>query len=186
LHVGGEIARTKQAIIDPESLKIIAYRVEGAVLSQEDGDILMTSSIRELSSQGMIIDSADELVRREDVVAVDKILKLNFALIGLKVVTKNGKKLGKVGDYTLNSESFMLYQLIVRRPIAKSLLDPELTINRSQIIEVNDYKIVVKDAEAVVKSEQRPQDFVPNFVNPFREPNFAPSHRQTPDEPDKQ
>jgi sporulation protein YlmC with PRC-barrel domain len=185
LHVGGEVARTKQVIVDPESLRVVAYRVEGALLSREDGDILMTSSVRELSSQGMVIDSVDELVRREDVVVVDKIMKLNFALVGLKVVTRKGKKLGRVGDYTVDSESFMLYQLVVRRPIAKSLIDPELMINRSQIVEVNDYKIVVKDGEEVVKVEEKARDFVPNFVNPFREPNFVPSRRESPDGVDR-
>jgi uncharacterized protein YrrD len=185
-HVGGEIARTKAAILDPQDLKVAAYKVTGALLSRENGNILMTSSIRELSSKYMVIDSIDELVRQEDVVMIDKILKLNFRLIGLKVVTKLGKKLGKVIDYTVDTKSFMIYQLIVQRPLTKSLIDPELTVNRSQIVEVSDDKVVVKDEKEPIKTKHKTQDFVPNFVNPFREPNFAPSHRQTPDEPDKQ
>ena len=42
LHVGGAVAMTKRAIIDPENLKIVAYTMEGPALKNdpEIGDIL--------------------------------------------------------------------------------------------------------------------------------------------------
>lgn len=176
LHVGGEIARTEKAIINPEGLKIVAYTVTGPMLKNQDvGDILEVSDIRELSPRGMIVDSSDNFVLREDIIRLDEIMSLNFRLIGLKVVTQDGKKLGKVSDYTVDSGSFMVYQIIVQRPAMKALLDPELTINRSQIVEIDDYKIIIKNEEEKVKVEAKPKEFTPNFINPFREPNYAPS-----------
>jgi len=124
----------------------------------------------------MVIDDADELVSPDDVVKIKEVLDLNFGLIGLKVETKKGTHLGKIFDYTLDSESFMLQQIIVKRPAIKSFLDPELTIHRREIVEVNDYKVIVKDEEKVIKARAAKEDFVPNFVNPFRsDPNFAAS-----------
>ena len=184
LHVGGEIARIADPIIDPEGLKIIGYTLSGALIRDEVGNILDMNSLREFANQGMIVDSIDEFTKREDVVRLDKVMSLNFKLIGLKVVTKSGKKLGKVADYTLDTDSFMIYQIIVQRPALKSLLDPELTINRSQIVEVDDYKIIVKNEEEKVSVKEEVKDFKPNFVNPFREPQFSQIHNQTPDEPD--
>ncbi len=180
LHVGGEIARTKQAIIDPENLEIKAYTLEGAIIQNdpEVGDILDLMDVREVSDQGFIVDSADVFTRREDVVKIDEIMALDFNLVGLKVVDQRGKKLGKIVDYTIDSGSFMVYQLIVQRPVMSSFLDPQLTINRSQIVEIDDFKVTIKHGESKVKVKQpeaqTKEDFVPNFVNPFRKPGYAP------------
>jgi len=186
LHVGGEIARTTGPVIDPEGLKVIGYTLGGPLIRDGVGGILDVNSVREFAARGMIVDSADEFINREDVVRIDKVMSLNFKLVGLKVVTKKGQNLGKVVDYTLDTDSFMVYQLIVRRPTLKSLLDPELTINRSQIVEVDDYKVVVKhEKEKVeVKESKEAKNFTPNFVNPFREPQFSPIRSQNPEPPD--
>ncbi|MDR3297970.1 MAG: hypothetical protein LBT19_01150 [Candidatus Nomurabacteria bacterium] len=174
LHVGGEIARTDTAIINPDGLKVVAYTLDGALLkNSEVGNILETVDIRELSPRGMIVDSIDDFVTRENIIRLDEIMSLNFKLIGLKVVSQDGKKLGKVSNYTVDSVSFMIYQLIVQRPAIKAILDPELTINRSQIIEIDDYKITIKNEEEKVEVKAKVKDFTPNFVNPFREPNYA-------------
>lgn len=176
LHIGGQIARVTDEIVDPENLKIIALFVDGPQTGDgEHGDILDVRSIREYSGLGIIIDSIDDLVEKEDVIKISKIIDLNFSLIGLTVKTKKGTKLGKVIDYTFDPESFSVLQLIVKRPAIKSILDPELVIGRSEITEVNDYEIIVKDEEDKIRKRSQKQDFVPNFVNPFREGAFASS-----------
>ena len=180
LHVGGAIARTRAAVIDPEDLKIIAYTLEGPIIKNdpEVGDMLSTDDIREVSNSGLIVDSADRFTTREDVIHFDEVMSLGFNLVGLKVVTTDGKKLGKVIDYTLDSGSFMIYQLIVDRPFMSSLIDPELTINRSQIVEIDDYKVTIKHDKAQVKvpktdKKKAAEEFVPNFTNPFRKPAYT-------------
>ncbi len=180
LHVGGEIAVTRDAIVDPEDLRIIAYTLDGPLMRDpENGNILITDDVREISQNGMIIDSIDRLVNREDIIRLDQVMNLNFNLIGLKVVTQGGKKLGKIVDYTFDSQSFSIFQLIVQRPMFSSLNDPQLTINRSQIIEIDDYKITIKHDKEQVKVEKKTQqaepEFQPDFVNPFRKPAYDPS-----------
>ena len=180
LHVGGEIAVTRDAIVDPEDLRIIAYTLDGPLMRDpENGNILITDDVREISQNGMIIDSIDRLVNREDIIRLDQVMNLNFDLIGLKVVTQGGKKLGKIVDYTFDSQSFSIFQLIVQRPMFSSLNDPQLTINRSQIIEIDDYKITIKHDKEQVKVEKKTQqaepEFQPDFVNPFRKPAYDPS-----------
>ena len=179
LHVGGPIAEIREAVIDPEDLKIIAYVLDGPIIRNdpEVGNILDTNDVREISSSGLIVDSADRFTTREDVVRFDKIMDLGFHLVGLKVVTTDGKKLGKIVDYTLDSSTFMIYQLIVQRPFMSSLMDPELTINRSQIVEVDDFKVTIKHEKAEVKTKKEKketkEEFVPNFTNPFRKPAYT-------------
>lgn len=174
LHLGGPIGRVTSEVVDPNDLKIIALNVDGPQTGDgEHGDILDVRSIREYSNIGMIIDSIDDLVSTGDVIKIDKIIELNFNVIGLEVKTKKGTKLGKVSDYTFDPNTMQIIQFTVKRPLMKAFLDPELVIGRSQIKEVNDYELIVKDEEDKVKKESGKKDFVPNFVNPFREGKFA-------------
>lgn len=176
LHVGGEIARVTELIVSPHDLKLIAFRVEGPLVRDEIGDILPIESVREFSTQGAIVDSIDELIHGEEVVRIQKVLQLNFSLVGLKVITKKKVKLGKVSDFIINTSSWQVHQIIVQRPLMKSFLDPELTISRQKIVEVNDYEVIIKDETEKSRSKTPavdPADFVPNFINPFREPDFA-------------
>ena len=177
MQAGGAISYIREPIIDPDSLKIIAFHLEGGVVPRSGANILDVSSIREYSSYGMVIDSDDELVSPEDVIKISEVLQLNFNLIGLKVETKKGSKLGKVSDYTVSSDDFIVQQIIVKRPVVKSFIDPELTIHRNEIVEVTDYKVIIKDEEKKLKERAEKEDFVPNFVNPFRDqqPGFAPA-----------
>lgn len=180
LHVGSKIASVVTPIVDPNSLRIIACRVAGPLIGREAGEILPMDSVREFSRLGMILDSTDDLVEPDDIIRIRDILKLNFSLIGLKVETKNGAKLGKVSDYTVNPETWEVQQLVVQRPFLKSLLDPELLIPRAQIVEVDDYKVIVKSEKDAQPSKEKvePPTFTPNFINPFREPEFEHSAKE--------
>ena len=177
----GRVGSIANTVIDPDTLKIIAFRVYGATNS-EGGNILDVKSVREYSKFGLVIDSTDELVKDDDIVKIEKVLALNFSPIGLKVETKKGTKLGKVTDFTVTEDNFSIQQIIVKRPTIKSFLDPELVIPRAEIVEVTDYKIIVRDEEKVIKERAMKEDFVPNFVNPFRKTEPAHSSADIEDD----
>ena len=184
LHVGQPIAEVLEPIIDPNDLKIIGFVVRGGVIGGEIGNILRVESVREYSDIGIIVDSEDVFVSRVDVMKIDEIMSLEFKLTGLKCVTKKGTKLGKIVSYTVDTGNFEIMQIVVQRPVLKSFIDPELLIPRNEIVEVDDYKVVVKDEEDKIRKRATKEDFVPNFVNPFRQPGFSTIDNQTPDEPD--
>ncbi len=181
IQAGGSIGYLAEPIINPDNLKILAFIASGPLIPKS-ANILDAKSIREYSPLGVVIDSIDELVTPDDIVKIQKILALNFKLTGLKVETKKGSKLGHVTDFTVTDDNFTVQQIIVKRPILKSFVDPELTISRKEIIEITDYKIIVKDEEKTLKSRAEKEDFVPNFVNPFRktEQDYAPADTKKP------
>ena len=183
VQAGRPIATVSELIIDPNSLKTIAFRVNGPMVNRNE-NILDVSSVREYSNYGIVIDDIDELMAAGDIIKISKVLELNFNLVGLKVETKKGSNLGKVVDYTLTPEDFMVQQIIVKRPMIKRFVDPELTIPRKEIVEIDDYKIIVKDEEKVIKARAEKEDFIQNFVNPFREQGFAPADNQNLDAQD--
>lgn len=165
LQTGTKLASIKTPIINPGNLNILAYEVEGFLLS-EHPSFLRIADVRELSDIGMIIDSNDEFVGIHDVIALQKIYELNFNLIGMKVIDETKRKLGKINDYTIDTDSFVIQQLNVKPGVIKGLADAELLIHRSQIIEINNYNIVVRTTARKLEPITKPSHL--NYMNPFR------------------
>lgn len=164
LQTGGELAKTTSAIVDPGTLTVVAYSVAGPLIKGES--LLRVVDVREFSDIGIIIDSSDEFVTPDDVIKINEIYKLHFEPLGMTVSDEKKSKLGKVNGYTLETATFTIQQLSVKRPFLKSLNDTELLIHRSQIIEINDHAIVVHSKAEV--PEQRLSQVHSSYVNPFR------------------
>jgi uncharacterized protein YrrD len=165
LQTGTKLAQTAAPLIDPATLKVVAYTVEGPLLA-EHPSLIRVADVRELSDIGMIIDSNDEFIGLSDVIKIKELYDLGFALIGMTVIDEAKRKLGKVDNYSLDSNSFVIQQLSVQRGILRSFTSTGLLIHRSQIVEINNSHIVVrttaKRLEPITQSEHR------TFVNPFR------------------
>lgn len=165
LQTGTRLAIIKSPVIDPGNLKIIAYEVDGPLLNERPS-YLRLADVRELSVIGMIIDSNDEFIGSDDVLAIKKLLDLGFKLVGISVTDTTGHKIGKVVDYSIDAGSFIIQQLRVKQNVIKSLTSTELLIHRSQIVEINNRTIVVR--AAINKLEKIVQVDRPTYVNPFR------------------
>lgn len=165
LQTGTELARAHQAVINPHNLSVVAYEVDGPKLDHSPS-LLRTDDIRELSSIGMIIDSSDEFVQPDDIIKLSHIYELQFTLVGMPVVDETRKKLGKVEEYNLESDGFVIQQLVIKRPLFQSFNDPELIIHRSQIVEITDAAIVIKSKAS---ANQALPKAARNYTNPFRQ-----------------
>lgn len=164
LQTGSQLARTTHPIIDPANLGIIAYQITSPL--RPGTQYIRVEDIRELSNMGFIIDAIDEFVQPGDVIKLDEIVDLEFTLVGMPVRDQKRRKVGKVIDYTIDLDSFVIQQLTVRRPLIKSLNDAELVVHRSQIVEINREAIVI-NAEADVPEHTR-VTAPGSYVNPFR------------------
>jgi uncharacterized protein YrrD len=171
LQTGTKLAQISTPLIDPANLAIVAYQVEGPLLS-EHPSYLRIADVREIGQIGMIIDSADEFIGLDDVIKIKKLHDLHFKLIGLPVIDQTKHRLGKVEDYSIDADSFIIQQLHVKRSILQGFSETTALINRSQIIEINDEHIVVrttaKKIEPVMEATRR------EYVNPFRSSSPQP------------
>lgn len=169
LQTGAELARIKHVLVDPRDLTIVAYELEGHNLDQRPS-YLRPIDARELSQMGFIVDSSDEFVGPDDVIRIQEVIGFGFELIGLDVIDDHKKKLGKVVSYAIDSGSFSVQQLSVKRPLLKSFGEAELLIGRTQIIEVSDTTVKVastSDKESAVSPLRE-------LSNPFRSTNVQP------------
>lgn len=165
LQTGGELARTKKAIINPATLEIVAYELSGPLLNTQPS-LLRVADVREFSDIGLIVDSSDEFVSPDDIIKLNEIYRLDFDPIGMPVIDEKKRKLGKVDSYSIETGGFIVQQLSVKRPLLKSFNDTHLLIHRTQITEINDDSIKVR-------SEIKPQSVAQTrrndtYHNPFR------------------
>jgi len=165
LQTGGELARTEREVINPHTLEVVAYQLNGPLLDTHPS-LLRVADVREFSDIGMIVDSSDEFVSPDDIIKLNEIYQLHFTLHDKPVVDTKHRKLGKVIGYTIETGGFVIQQLNVKRPFFRSLSDTELLIHRSQIKEISDSQIVVeselKTPAPVLKAVRD------TYSNPFR------------------
>jgi uncharacterized protein YrrD len=165
LQTGSELARTRKAVIDPKTLEIIAYELEGSLLDQHPS-LLRVADVREFSDIGLIVDSSDEFVAVDDIIKLNEVYNLKFTPINMPVLDEKRHKLGKVESYTIDTTAFLIQQLLVKRPLFKSLNDAQLLIHRTQITEINNNEIIVHSQAEI--PEPAIDAMRHGYTNPFR------------------
>lgn len=146
VHAGSPIGEIANIVINPHNLTIPAFRVTRRHSYGEEPEILLSQDIREISRRGVVINHEEDLAPPEDLIRLKEILELDFQLIAKEVRTESNKKLGKVEEYVVEIDQYTVFNLHVRRPAWRSLADSSLVINRQLIVEVNDYRVIVKDS----------------------------------------
>ena len=144
LRSGSPIATARQPIINPHNLKILGWWCQER--GQPKPVILLIEDVRETVKGGLAVDSEEVLALPEDLVRHKEILELNFELIGKPVLSKH-RRLVKVTEFSYNDGMFV-QKLYVATPLVKVFSkESTLIIDRTQIVEVTNKHIMVKDAE---------------------------------------
>ena len=144
LRNGRPVATSLQPIINPNNLKIEAFYCQDSI-DKKKTLVLLSQDIHDILPAGIVINDHDVLTEAEDLIRLKPIIEIGFTLIGKQVVTENKKKLGKINDYACDSGSLYIKKLYVSQSVVKSFSGGNLSIDRNQIIEITNRKIVVKD-----------------------------------------
>ena len=159
LQTGETVAMTTGPIIDPSKLEIIAFSCKPA--GDKQHPILLTQDIRQLTQNALLIDGYDEIEEASEIIRLQDILVQRFQLTNCRVENESGTNLGKVEDYSLNVETYLINKLYVKRPLLKSLAKGSLVIDRTQIVDVKRDKIVVRDATVAELAAVRQPGILP-------------------------
>ena len=151
LRTGGVVASTKRPIINPNNLKIEGWYCTDIFSKKEL--ILLTKDIRDIVPQGFAVDDYDVLSEPEDLTRLKDILEIGFELIGKLVVTDSKRKVGKVSDYATDTMTFFIHKLYISQPVYKSFSGGQISIDRSQIVEISTQRIVVRDTDEKLSSQ---------------------------------
>ena len=78
-------------------------------------------------------------------VRMKSVIDIHFDLIGKSVVTENSKRLGKIADYAVDESSYYIQKLYVNPSLLKGITNEQFIIDRSQIVEITNKKIIIQD-----------------------------------------
>lgn len=145
LRTGGKVATATEPVINPNNLKIEGWYCDDLFSKQKL--ILLSQDVRDFVPQGIAVNDHADLAVPEELIRLREILELGFKIIGKSVTTNLGRRMGKVSDYALDTDTMKIQKLYVARPVYRSLTDGQLSIDRSQIIEITDRKVVVRDVD---------------------------------------
>ncbi|MBP9761782.1 hypothetical protein KBD11_01810 [Candidatus Saccharibacteria bacterium] len=143
LRTGQEIARLTAAIFNPNNLKIEGFYCQDKF--NRDELVLTYQDIRDFIPQGVVVNDHDVLVAAQELVRLKSILDIEFELVGKRVVTLSKQRLGRVADYSIEIETMYVQKIYVSQGVLKGLTRGSLGIDRSQINEITDTKIIVND-----------------------------------------
>ena len=143
LRTGGAVAWVTEPIINPRNLKIEGFlckdNMDGQLL------ILLYQDIREVSKRGFIIDDHDVLTEPDELVRLKDILDARYQLQKKPVETTSKEKIGKVSDYAVETATMYIQKLYVSRSIWRSLTGGSLSIDRNQIVEITNRRIIINE-----------------------------------------
>lgn len=152
LRTGGEVATALEPIINPDNLKIEGWFCQDRF--SKDHLILLTQDVREIYKQGIIVNDHDVLVEPKELVRLEKVLELQYELLNKPVVTVNKKKLGKISDYAVELPSLYIQKIYIAQSLIKNFSGGGLSVDRDQIVEVTNRKVVVQDPLQPIKVEK--------------------------------
>jgi sporulation protein YlmC with PRC-barrel domain len=145
LRTGQPVGTATTPIINPNNLKIEGFYCTDRFSKEQL--VLLYQDIRDVLPQGFVVDDHDVLVEASELVRLKEIMKLGFALLGKQVVTVSRERLGKVSDYATEIETMYVQKIYVSQNLLKSFTGGNLGIDRNQINEITDKKIIVNDLE---------------------------------------
>ena len=152
LRTGGVIGHALSPVINPNNLKIEGWYA--TAVGERDSFIVPASEVRDIIDKGIIVDDHSALTPVEDMIRLKEIITLGFEVIGKTVKTENKRTLGKVDTYAVDDISLMIKKLYINQSLFRNFSTQQLVIDRSQIIEINDRYIIVKDTKSYAKNTQ--------------------------------
>ena len=141
LRTSSPIATITGPIINPDNLKIEGFYCQDRFDKRQL--VLLFQDIRDVLPQGYVVNDHDVLAEPEELIRLQKVMELDFKLIGKPVVTLDKEKVGKVSDYATETGTMYVQKLYVSQSIIKSLAGGSLSIDRSQVQEITPRRIII-------------------------------------------
>ncbi len=145
---GHPIGTVKDTICNPNNLKIEGFY---CIDNSRTIKVLLNQDIREVSLQGFIVNDFNSLTDPTELIRLKKILDINYDLIRKTVETIDKQKVGKVENFAIDSTNMYVSKLYVSQSILKNFKGTTLSVDRSQILEITDHKIIIENLEKKIK-----------------------------------
>ncbi|MSR68561.1 hypothetical protein EXS66_02130 [Candidatus Saccharibacteria bacterium] len=155
VHDGACVAVASSWLINKDNLKIEIIIVK--LVGNNSERYILTSDILMGLPGHITIRSQDDIMETEDLIRQRELIKSKYTLLGAKVMTRSGVKVGTVKDFAYDLSNWHLTKMHIRAGFPQRILQASLIIDRSAVIEVKGSTVIVKDScvRAKVKAKTR-------------------------------
>lgn len=143
LRTGGTVGIAGDMIINPNNLRVEGWYVQDKFSGHKL--VLVSQEVRDIAPQGLIINDHEALVEPEELVRLKTVMDIGFKLLGKQVISQSGKRYGKVSDFAVETESLIIKKIYTAQSIIKNFSGGSLSIDRTQIVEINRSQIIIED-----------------------------------------
>src|SRR5512133_1362314 len=137
---GKHVGKVDDLVVDPDRKAVRWLRIHrGGMLG---GERLWVSvdAVHGLGEDALTINSEADLRASAEATEAAALLKAKRPVIGNRVITENGERLGEVRDYEFAPDTFVLTSLSV--PEGMNVVGPSLTIPAERVITIGEDIIV--------------------------------------------
>ena len=152
VHDGAAVAEVVGWLINKDNFKVELLAV--AVPKSKAHKYILPDAIRVSTDRQIIINSQEDITEADELVRQSKMIASKYKLVGSKVETQSGKKLGRVIDFSFDYNTFYIGKIQVVSRFPQRITRESFVINRSAVIEVQGNTVIVKDARIKAKARR--------------------------------
>ena len=147
LDEGAFVGSVRNAVISPEDAKLIGFTTKiGSIFAKIF--VISFQDVIDIDQGGVVINSRDNLIEKEEIVRINEILKHKFDLLGLRALTKKGESLGHVTDAAVETQSGDILRIYTRHLVQNRVFE------RSQISKIT-WQEIVLDCDMEEKGKEK-------------------------------
>jgi uncharacterized protein YrrD len=147
---GKQIGKVDDLVVDPERKAVSWLRLHSGGLLGGERLWVSTEAVHGVGEDAVTINAEADARAAADAPAALALVKGKRGIIGNKVMTENGERLGEVRDYEFNPDTFALTSLSI--PPSMGLAGATLLIAGDKLLTIGEDVIVVANA-AVMRPE---------------------------------
>jgi len=147
---GKQIGKVDDLVIDPERKAVSWLRLHSGGMLGGERLWVSTEAVHGVGEHAVTINAEADARAAADAPEALALVKAKRGIIGNKVMTENGERVGEVRDYEFNPDTFVLTSLSI--PPSMGLAGDTLMIAGDKVLTIGEDVIVVANA-AVMRPE---------------------------------
>lgn len=157
LESGQTLGFISNIIIDPDSGKVLGL-LSSSNFFWKDKKAVAVSDIHEFTPEMVLVRDDKSQLELEELVRIKKVVEQKIFILGSKVITESGKKLGKSTDFVINANLGILAKIYIENLWGQGYISGTLVISANKIISIEHKRIIV--ANNALKEEIEEQEAV--------------------------
>jgi uncharacterized protein YrrD len=147
---GKQVGKIDDLVVDPERKVVSWLRLHSGGMLGGERLWVPVEAVHGVGEDAITINAEADVRAPADAAEAVALVKAKRGIIGNKVITENGERLGEVRDYEFNPDTFALTSLSV--PPGMNVIGEILTIAGGKVLTIGENAIVVAGDAAMRSS----------------------------------